>query len=160
LQSIVQQMLSKCSARNYRLSLILTEQYQHLLPSCQPSSKIPHQIQSTQARFSVPIRDALPPGCPSPGRIRQVSYGMRGNLEIVSPTTLELFLYRCECLKFDVTFMSTGLEVAQDQLGHSNPTTTLAIYTHALPEAQKAAVSQLAAQLFPDVPKLGPNAGK
>ena len=32
---------------------------------------------------------------------------------------------------------------------------TLAIYSHALPEAQKAAVPQLAVQLFPDVPKLG-----
>jgi integrase len=56
--------------------------------------------------------------------------------------------------------MGVSVKVAQDQLGHSNPTTTLAIYTHALPEAQKAAVSQLAAQLFPDVPKLGLNAGK
>jgi integrase len=56
--------------------------------------------------------------------------------------------------------LGVSVKVAQDQLGHSNPTTTLAIYTHALPEAQKAAVSQLAAQLFPDVPKLRPNAGK
>jgi integrase len=56
--------------------------------------------------------------------------------------------------------MGVSVKVAQDQLGHSNPTTTLAIYTHALPEAQKAAVSQLAAQLFPDVPKLGPKARK
>ena len=56
--------------------------------------------------------------------------------------------------------LGVSVKVAQDQLGHSNPTTTLAIYTHALPEAQKAAVSQLAAQLFPDVPKFGPNARK
>src|ERR1700682_2696443 len=32
------------------------------------------------------------------------------------------------------------------------------IYTHALPEARKAAVWRLAAQLFPDVPQLGPDA--
>src|SRR5258708_37374420 len=35
---------------------------------------------------------------------------MRGNHGIVSPTTLELVLYRCERLKLNVTFMSTGLE--------------------------------------------------
>src|SRR5882762_8216487 len=29
---------------------------QHLFPGCQPSSRIPHQIQSTQARLSVLIR--------------------------------------------------------------------------------------------------------
>jgi hypothetical protein len=34
----------------------------------------------------------------------------------------------------------------------------LAIYTYALPDAQKAAVSPLAEQLFQDVPKFGPNA--
>ncbi len=56
--------------------------------------------------------------------------------------------------------LGVSVKVAQDQLGHSNPTTTLAIYTHALPEAQKAAVSLLAAQLFPDVPKFRPNEGK
>src|SRR5882762_939659 len=48
-------LFSKCSAKNYRLSLILTGQYQHLFPGCQPSSKIPHQIKSTQARLPVPI---------------------------------------------------------------------------------------------------------
>ena len=31
-------------------------QNQHLFPGCQPSSRIPHQIQSTQARLSVLIR--------------------------------------------------------------------------------------------------------
>ena len=56
--------------------------------------------------------------------------------------------------------MGVSVKVAQDQLGHSNPTTTLGIYTHALPEARKAAVSQLAAQLFPDVPKFGPKTKK
>jgi hypothetical protein len=35
---------------------------------------------------------------------------MRGDDEIVSPTSLELFLYRCKRLKLDVTFMSAGLE--------------------------------------------------
>ena len=54
--------------------------------------------------------------------------------------------------------LGVPVKVAQDQLGHSNPTTTLAIYTHAVPEAQKGAVTQLAAQLFPDVPKLFPSA--
>lgn len=54
--------------------------------------------------------------------------------------------------------LGVSVKVAQDQLGHSNPTTTLAIYTHAMPEAQKAAVLQLAEQLFPDVLKFGPNA--
>ncbi len=54
--------------------------------------------------------------------------------------------------------LGVSAKVAQDQLGHSNPTTTLALYTHALPEAQKAAVSQLAEQLFSDVPKLSLNA--
>jgi len=34
-------LFSKCSAKNYRLSLILTGQYQHLFPGCQPSSKFP-----------------------------------------------------------------------------------------------------------------------
>ena len=54
--------------------------------------------------------------------------------------------------------LGVPVKVAQDQLGHSNPTTSLAIYTHAVPEAQKGAVTQLAAQLFPDVPKLFPSA--
>src|SRR5258707_6172450 len=44
-------LFSKCSAKNYRLSLILTWQYQHSFRGCQPSSKIPHQTESTQARF-------------------------------------------------------------------------------------------------------------
>jgi integrase len=34
--------------------------------------------------------------------------------------------------------LGVSVKVAQDQLDHSNPTTTLAIYAHALPEAQKA----------------------
>jgi integrase len=50
--------------------------------------------------------------------------------------------------------LGVPVKVAQDQLGHANPTTTLAIHTHALREAQKGAVTQLAAQLLPDVPKL------
>src|SRR6266404_5452110 len=48
-------LFSKCSAKNYRLSLILTGQYQHLFPGCQPSSKIPHQIKSTQSHLPVLI---------------------------------------------------------------------------------------------------------
>jgi hypothetical protein len=77
------------------------------------------------------------------GRIEIAESGMPG----VSP-------YRGQLLQH----LGVAVKVAQDQLGHSNPTMTLAIYTHALPEAQKAAVSQLAAQLFPDVPKFVPNA--
>jgi hypothetical protein len=49
-------LFSKCSAKNYRLSLILPGQYQHLSPGCQPSSEIPHQIKLTQARLTVLIR--------------------------------------------------------------------------------------------------------
>lgn len=44
------------------------------------------------------------------------------------------------------------VKVAQEQLGHSNPTTTLSIYTHALPEAQRSAVARMAQMLFPNVP--------
>ena len=44
------------------------------------------------------------------------------------------------------------VKVAQEQLGHSNPSTTLSIYTHALPEAQRDAVERMAQVLFPDVP--------
>ena len=50
------------------------------------------------------------------------------------------------------------VKITQDQLGHASPTTTLAIYTHAVPEAHKGAVLQMADQLFPDVPKLFPSA--
>lgn len=54
--------------------------------------------------------------------------------------------------------MGVPVKIAQEQLGHANPTTTLAIYTHAVPEAQKGAVLRMADQLFPDVPKLPQNA--
>lgn len=47
-----------------------------------------------------------------------------------------------------------AVKVAQEQLGHSSPTTTLAIYTHAIPESRKLAVSQLAEQLFPNAGQL------
>jgi integrase len=40
--------------------------------------------------------------------------------------------------------------MVQEQLGHSNPTTALATYTHAIPESRKVAISQLAEQLFPN----------
>jgi integrase len=52
------------------------------------------------------------------------------------------------------------VKVAQDQLGHSNPTTTLAIYTHAVPESQRSAISQLAVQLFPNVGQLCLSSGE
>jgi len=55
--------------------------------------------------------------------------------------------------------LGVSVKVAQDQFGHSNPTTTLAIYTHSLPEAQKAAVSQLAKQMFPSLGQRGKNRG-
>jgi integrase len=54
--------------------------------------------------------------------------------------------------------LGVPVKIAQEQLGHANPTTTLAIYTHAVPEAQKGAVLRMADQLFPDVPKLPQNA--
>jgi integrase len=54
--------------------------------------------------------------------------------------------------------MGVPVKIAQEQLGHANPTTTVAIYTHAVPEAQKGAVLRMADQLFPDVPKLPQNA--
>ena len=47
----------------------------------------------------------------------------------------------------------TPLRVAQAQLGHSQLTTTLKIYTHATEFAQRRAVSQLENSLFPNVPK-------
>jgi len=47
----------------------------------------------------------------------------------------------------------TPLRVAQAQLGHSQLTTTLKIYTHATELAQRQAVSQLEKSLFPNVPK-------
>jgi hypothetical protein len=50
--------------------------------------------------------------------------------------------------------MGVPVKIAQEQLGHASPTTTLSIYTHTVPEAQRNAVSRLADQLFPDVPKL------
>lgn len=50
--------------------------------------------------------------------------------------------------------LGVAVKVAQEQLGHANPTTTLAIYTHAVPESRKLAISQLAAQLFPDSAQL------
>jgi integrase len=49
----------------------------------------------------------------------------------------------------------TPLRVAQAQLGHSNMTTTLQVYTHASGSAQRQAVNQLEDQLFPSVPKFG-----
>ena len=49
------------------------------------------------------------------------------------------------------------VKIAQDQLGHASPTTTLAIPTHAVPDAHKGAVLQMADQLFPDAPKLFPS---
>ena len=49
----------------------------------------------------------------------------------------------------------TPLRVAQAQLGHSQLTTTLKIYTHATELAQRQAVSQLEKSLFPNVPKFG-----
>jgi integrase len=49
----------------------------------------------------------------------------------------------------------TPLRVAQAQLGHSHMTTTLQIYTHASGSAQRQAVDQLEALLFPIVPKSG-----
>ncbi len=52
------------------------------------------------------------------------------------------------------------VKVVQDQLGHSNPTTTLAIYTHAVPESQRSAISQLAVQLFPNVAQLCLSSGE
>jgi len=49
----------------------------------------------------------------------------------------------------------TPLRVAQAQLGHSQMTTTLQIYTHASGSAQKQAVDHLESLLFPNVPKFG-----
>lgn len=56
--------------------------------------------------------------------------------------------------------LGVSVKVAQDQPGHSNATTTLGIHTHAFLDPRKAAISQLTAQLFPDVPKFGPKARK
>jgi len=53
--------------------------------------------------------------------------------------------------------LGTPLKVAQAQLGHSRMATTLEIYTHALPEAQREAVTKLEGILFPNVPKLHQN---
>jgi len=50
--------------------------------------------------------------------------------------------------------LGTPLKVAQAQLGHSRLATTLEVYTHALPEAQREAVTKLEGILFPNVPKL------
>jgi integrase len=50
--------------------------------------------------------------------------------------------------------LGTPLKVAQAQLGHSRMATTLEVYTHALPDAQREAVTKLEGILFPSVPKL------
>ncbi len=47
----------------------------------------------------------------------------------------------------------TPLRVAQAQLGHSDMTTTLQVYTHASGSAQRQAVDHLESLLFPSVPK-------
>jgi len=44
------------------------------------------------------------------------------------------------------------LRATQDILGQSDMKTTLRVYTHAVPESQKQAVSRVAALLFPSVP--------
>ena len=51
--------------------------------------------------------------------------------------------------------VGTAPRVAQAILGHSDVGTTLNVYTHAVPESQRAAVEKVSALLFPNVPKLG-----
>jgi len=64
-------------SKNYRLSLILTGQYQHSFRGCQPSSKIPHQIKSTQARFTgLMIQRAQATSMSVSARRQQLSQGL------------------------------------------------------------------------------------
>jgi len=46
-----------------------------------------------------------------------------------------------------------SLRTAQAILGHSDLTTTLNVYTHAIPESQRRAVDKVAGLLFPSVPQ-------
>jgi site-specific recombinase XerD len=56
--------------------------------------------------------------------------------------------------------LGVPVAVAQAQLGHADPRTTLSIYTHVLPGAQREAVVKLERHLFPNVPKLHQNAAR
>jgi len=53
--------------------------------------------------------------------------------------------------------LGTPLKVAQAQLGHSEMSTTLEVYTHSSSTAQRQAVDQLQSHLFPNVPNFRPN---
>jgi integrase len=48
-----------------------------------------------------------------------------------------------------------SVKTVQAILGHSDLETTLNIYMHAIPDAQRHAVERVAGVLFPDVPNFG-----
>jgi len=48
-----------------------------------------------------------------------------------------------------------SLKVAQVQLGHADLQTTLSVYTHVLPDAQRRAVEKVESLMFPNFPKFG-----
>jgi integrase len=46
------------------------------------------------------------------------------------------------------------VKIAQEQLGHSNISTTLNIYTHVVDASHRQAIEALERELFPSVPKI------